>query len=132
MLFVETLIFLVELLLSGDFRVRKSAARARAAGAAGGARREGRATTSVVAAGAAVVAQLVVVASVRGENTGSWMPSARVLGEHVLHLLESERMAVVNESDKLFVGLLVAGGFGEMEPHKGDKGVNFFTYMGFM
>ena len=80
-LFVETLIFPVELLFSGDFRVRKSAARARAAGAAGGPRREGRATKSVAAAGAVVVAQFVVVASVRGENTGSGMPSARVLEE---------------------------------------------------
>ena len=56
------------------------------------------------------------------------MQRARVLEEHVLNLLESERMAVVNESDKLFVGLLVAGSFGEKEPHQGDKGVNFLPH----
>jgi hypothetical protein len=33
-------------------------------------------------------------------------------------------MAVVNVGDKLFVGTLVSGSFGEMEPHKGDKDVN--------
>ncbi len=44
----------------------------------------------------------------------------------MLHLLESEHIAIVNVVDKLFVfvGLLVSGSFGEMEPHKGDKGVN--------
>ena len=41
-----------------------------------------------------------------------------------MHLVERERMAVVNVGDKLFVGTLVSGSFGEMEPHKGDKDVN--------
>jgi hypothetical protein len=111
---VETLILPVELFFNYDFRGRKSAARARAAVAAGGARRAGRATTSVAAAWAAVGAQLVV-ASVRCENRGSGMPSARVLEEHVLHLLESERMAVVNVGDELFVNPLVAGSFRKLQ-----------------
>jgi len=95
-------------------------ARARAASAAGGARREGRVTTSIATEGAGVVC------TARHRRECPWIPSASVLEDHVLHVLESEHIAIVNVVDKLFVfvGLLVSGSFGEMEPHKGDKGVN--------
>jgi hypothetical protein len=41
-----------------------------------------------------------------------------------LHLVKRERMAVVNVSEKLFVGLLVVKGFREVEPHESDGGVD--------
>ena len=118
---IETLILPVELLFVSDFLGRKSAARARAACAAANARSAGRATTSVAAAEAGVVNDAV---GERGESTGKGMPIARVLEDLLLHLVDRECMTVINVVDKLFVRLLVEGSFREMEPHKGDKGVN--------
>jgi hypothetical protein len=42
----------------------------------------------------------------------------------VLHLLEREGVTVVNVGEKLFVRLLVAGGFGEVKAHESDEGVD--------
>jgi hypothetical protein len=42
----------------------------------------------------------------------------------VLHLLEREGVTVVDVGEKLFVRLLVAGGFGEVKAHENDEGVD--------
>ena len=42
----------------------------------------------------------------------------------VLHLVEREDVAFVNVGEKLFVRLLVAGGFGEVKAHESDEGVD--------
>ena len=42
----------------------------------------------------------------------------------VLHLVEREDVAFVNVGEKLFVRLLVAGGFREVEAHESDEGVD--------
>jgi hypothetical protein len=41
-----------------------------------------------------------------------------------LHLVDREGVAVVNVGEKLFVCLLVAGGFREVETHESDEGVD--------
>jgi hypothetical protein len=42
----------------------------------------------------------------------------------VLHLVDREGVAVVNVGEKLFVLLLVPGGFREVEAHESDEGVD--------
>ena len=42
----------------------------------------------------------------------------------MLHLLEREGVTVVDVGEKLFVRLLVAGGFGEVKAHESDEGVD--------
>ena len=42
----------------------------------------------------------------------------------VLHLVEREGVTVVDVCENLFVRLLVAGGFGEVEAHESDEGVD--------
>jgi hypothetical protein len=42
----------------------------------------------------------------------------------VLHLLEREGVTVVYVGEKLFVHLLVAGCFGEVQAHESDEGVD--------
>jgi len=44
--------------------------------------------------------------------------------DFVLHLLEREGVTVVNVGEKLFVRLLVAGGFGEVKAHESDEGAD--------
>jgi hypothetical protein len=47
----------------------------------------------------------------------------RELDDLVLHLVNSEDVTVVNVGEKLFVCLLVAGGFREVEAHESNEGV---------
>ena len=42
----------------------------------------------------------------------------------MLHLVEREGVTVVNVGKKLFVRLLVAGGFREVEAHESDEGID--------
>jgi hypothetical protein len=42
----------------------------------------------------------------------------------VLHLLEREGVTVVDVGEKLFVRLLVSGGFGDVKAHESDEGVD--------
>jgi hypothetical protein len=42
----------------------------------------------------------------------------------VLHLLKREGVTVVDVGEKLFVGLLVSGGLGEVKAHESDEGVD--------
>jgi hypothetical protein len=42
----------------------------------------------------------------------------------VLHLVEREGVTVVDVGEKLFVRFLMAGGFGEVQAHESDKGVD--------
>jgi hypothetical protein len=42
----------------------------------------------------------------------------------VLHLLEREGVTVIDVGEKLFVRLLVSGGFGEIKAHESDEGVD--------
>ncbi len=42
----------------------------------------------------------------------------------VLHLLEREGVTIVDVGEKLFVRLLVSGGFGEVKTHESDEGVD--------
>jgi hypothetical protein len=42
----------------------------------------------------------------------------------VLHLVEREGVTVVNVGEELFVCLLVAGGFREVEAHESDEGID--------
>jgi hypothetical protein len=42
----------------------------------------------------------------------------------VLHLLDPAGMTIVDVGEKLFVRLLVSGGFGEVKAHESDEGVD--------
>jgi len=48
----------------------------------------------------------------------------------VLHLVERECVAVINVGEKLFVRLLVAGGFTEVEAHESDEGIDVWDRHG--
>jgi hypothetical protein len=109
-------------------RGRKSATRA--AGAARGvrargrnrARRTRRLATRVTATRASVVANRRVAGV--GERESTWGGRTREPDDLVLHLVELEGVTVVDVGEKLFVRLLVAGGFREVEAHESDEGVD--------
>jgi hypothetical protein len=109
-------------------RGRKSATRV--AGTAGGVRARGRTrarrtrrlATCVTATRAAVVANRRVAGV--GERESKWGARMREPDDLVLHLVEREGVTVVDVCEKLFVRLLVAGGFGEVEAHESDEGVD--------
>jgi hypothetical protein len=104
-------------------RVRKSATRA--ANSARGVRARGRTrarrtrrlATCVTATRASVVAGI-------GERESTWGVRTREPDDLVLHLVEREGVTVVDVGEKLFVRLLVAGGFREVEAHESDEGVD--------
>ena len=76
--------------------------------------------TCVTATRTAVVADRRV-ASV-GERESTWGTRIREPDDFMLHLLEREGVTVVDVGEKLFVRLLVAGGFGEVKAHERDEG----------
>jgi hypothetical protein len=59
-----------------------------------------------------------------GERESTWGTRMREPDDFVLHLVEREGGTVVDVSEKLFVRLLIAGGFGEVKAHEGDEGVD--------
>jgi hypothetical protein len=59
-----------------------------------------------------------------GEREYTWGVRTREPDDLVLHLLEREGVTVVDVSEKLFVCLLVPGGFGEVQAHESDEGVD--------
>jgi hypothetical protein len=59
-----------------------------------------------------------------GERESTWGTRMREPDDLVLHLVEREGVAIVDVCEKLFVCLLVAGGFGEVEAHESDEGVD--------
>ena len=59
-----------------------------------------------------------------GERENTWGVRTREPDDLVLHLVERDGMTVVDVGEKLFVRLLVAGGFGEVEAHESDEGVD--------
>jgi hypothetical protein len=117
-------------------RGRKSATRA--ADAAGGVRARGRTRTRrtrrlatwVTATWTAVVANRRV--SGVGERESTWGVRTREPDDLVLHLVEREGMTVVDVGEKLFVRLLVAGGFGEVEANDDDDPFIVLTETKFM
>jgi hypothetical protein len=62
--------------------------------------------------------------SVVGKRESTWDVRTREQDDLALHLVEREGVTVVNMGEKLFVRLLVAGGFREVEAHESDEGVN--------
>jgi hypothetical protein len=42
----------------------------------------------------------------------------------VLHLLKHQGVTIINVGEKLFVCLLVAGGFREVKAHESDEGID--------
>jgi hypothetical protein len=48
----------------------------------------------------------------------------------VLHIFEREGVTVVDVGEKIFVRLLVAGGFGEVKAHESDEGVDVLDSQG--
>jgi len=58
-----------------------------------------------------------------GERESTWGVRTRE-PDLMLHLLEREGVTVVDVGEKLFVRLLVAGGFGEGKTHESDEGVH--------
>jgi hypothetical protein len=58
-----------------------------------------------------------------GERKSTWGTRMREPDDLVLHLLEREGVTV-DVGEKLFVRLLVAGGFGEVKAHESDEGVD--------
>ena len=59
-----------------------------------------------------------------GKRKSTWVAGTREPDDLVLHLIEHEGVTVVNVVEKLFVRLLVAGGFREEETHESDEGVD--------
>ena len=59
-----------------------------------------------------------------GERESTWGTRMREPDDFVLHLLEREGVTVVDVGEKLFVLLLVSGGFGEVKAHESDEGVD--------
>ena len=59
-----------------------------------------------------------------GKRKSTWVAGTREPDDLVLHLIEHEGVTVVNIVEKLFVRLLVAGGFREEETHESDEGVD--------
>jgi hypothetical protein len=59
-----------------------------------------------------------------GKRENTWDARTREPDNLVLHLVEREGMTVVNVGEKLFVRLLVAGSFREVETHESDDGVD--------
>jgi hypothetical protein len=77
---------------------------------------------SVATARAAVGAcQSVAVA---GERKSTRVATTREPDDRVLHLVKCERVAFVNVGEKLFICLLVAGGFREVEALESDEDVD--------
>jgi len=102
----------------------------RAAGSARGVRARGRTraqrTRGLAACVTATRASVVAdrrVADV-GERESTWGVRTREPDDLVLHLFEREGVTVVDVGEKLFVRLLVAGGFGEAMAHESDEGVD--------
>jgi hypothetical protein len=62
--------------------------------------------------------------TVVGKRENTWGARAREPDDLVLHLVECEDVAVVNVGENLFVRLLAAGGFREVEAHESDEGVD--------
>jgi hypothetical protein len=59
-----------------------------------------------------------------GKRERTWGARTREPDDLVLHLVEREGVTVVNVGEKLFVRLLVAGGFREVEAHESDEGID--------
>jgi hypothetical protein len=59
-----------------------------------------------------------------GERECTWGVRTREPDDLVLHLVEREGVTVVDVDEKLFVCLLVAGGFGEVKAHESDEGID--------
>jgi hypothetical protein len=59
-----------------------------------------------------------------GERECTWGVRTREPNDLVLHLVKREGVTVVDVGEKLFVCLLVAGGFGEVKAHESDEGVD--------
>ena len=78
--------------------------------------------TCVAATRTAVVANRRVAGV--GEHESTWGTRIREPDDFVLHLLEREGVTVVDVGEKLFVRLVVAGGFGEIKAHERDEGVD--------
>jgi hypothetical protein len=117
---VETQVIPMLMVVNGA----EGAVSARAACAARRARSMARrvATGDGTAARAAVGAFRIVAGS--GERDSTRGARTREPDDHVLHCVKRELMTVVNVGEKLFVGLLVAGGFREVEAHESDEGVD--------
>jgi hypothetical protein len=109
-------------------RGRKSVTRA--ACAARGVRSGGRTrarrprclATCVTEARAEVVANRRVTGVGERESTGG--TRMRVPDDLVLHLVYREGVTIVNVGEKLFVRFLMAGGFGEVQAHESNEGVD--------
>ena len=76
----------------------------------------------VTATRAAVVANGRVAGV--GERKSTRGTIMREPDDLVLHLLEREGVTIVDVGEKLFVRLLVSGGFGEVKTHESDEGVD--------
>ncbi len=59
-----------------------------------------------------------------GERESTWGTRIREPDDFVLHLLEHEGVTIVDVGEKLFVRLLVAGGFEEVKAHESDEDVD--------
>ena len=59
-----------------------------------------------------------------GERESTWGTRIREPDDFVLHLLEHEGVTIVDVGEKLFVCLLVAGGFREVKAHESDEGID--------
>jgi hypothetical protein len=88
--------------------------------------REGR--TCVTTTRAAVVAYRRVAGMGKRESTGG--ARTREPDDLVLHLVERGCVTIVNVGKKLFVRLLVARGFREVEAHESDEGVDVLDWHG--
>ena len=106
---------------SGRESVRRAACVARGLQARGRtrSRRTRGLATCVTATRAAVVANRRVPGV--GERESTWDVRTREPDDPVLHLFEREGVTVVDVGEKLFVCLLVAGGFGEVKVHESDE-----------
>jgi len=86
------------------------------------ARRTRGLAAGVTATRAAVVANGRVAGV--GERKSTRGTIMREPDDLVLHLLEREGVTIVDVGEKLFVRLLVSGGFGEVKTHESDEGVD--------
>jgi hypothetical protein len=59
-----------------------------------------------------------------GKCESTWGARMREPDDLVLHLVERECVTIVNVGEKLFVRLLVARGFREVEAHESDEGID--------